>query len=69
LDVIAAVVIGGASLGGGQGTVSGVLMGVLILGILDNGVTQFHVPVEMQYVLIGCIIIVNTALSRWRRRE
>jgi ribose transport system permease protein len=69
LDVIAAVVIGGASLGGGQGTVSGVLMGVLILGILDNGVTQFHVPVEMQYVLIGCIIIANTALSRWRRRE
>jgi ribose transport system permease protein len=69
LKVIAAVVIGGASLSGGRGTVGGALLGVLILGILENGVNKFRVPVEIQFILIGAIIIVNTALSRWRQRE
>jgi ribose/xylose/arabinose/galactoside ABC-type transport system permease subunit len=68
LDVIAAVVIGGASLSGGQGTVGGTLLGVLILGVLANGVTFFDVPVEVKYILIGSIVVVNTALSRWQRR-
>jgi ribose/xylose/arabinose/galactoside ABC-type transport system permease subunit len=68
LEVIAAVVIGGASLGGGQGTVSGTLLGVLILGILANGVSIFNVPIEVQYILIGVIIVLNTALSQWQRR-
>jgi ribose/xylose/arabinose/galactoside ABC-type transport system permease subunit len=69
LTVIAAVVIGGASLNGGQGTVLGALLGVLILGILENGVTAFDVPVEVKYILIGVIIIANTALSQWQRRQ
>ena len=63
LEVIAAVVIGGASLSGGQGTVVGTLLGVLILEILNNGVNSFDVPVEVQLILIGLIIILNTALS------
>ena len=69
LRVIAAVVIGGASLAGGRGTVVGALLGVLILEILNNGVGVFNVPVELQYILIGVIIIANTALSGWRARE
>jgi ribose transport system permease protein len=69
LGVIAAVVIGGASLTGGQGTVLGTLLGILILGILENGVSFFDVPIEVKYILIGVIIIVNTALSRWQRRR
>jgi ribose transport system permease protein len=69
LEVIAAVVIGGASLNGGQGTVLGALLGVLILGVLKNGVSAFNVPVEVEYILIGAIIIVNTALSQWQRRR
>jgi ribose/xylose/arabinose/galactoside ABC-type transport system permease subunit len=69
LDVIAAVVIGGASLAGGQGTVAGTLLGVLILGILENGVSFFDVPIEVKYILIGAIVIVNTALSQWQRRR
>jgi ribose transport system permease protein len=69
LDVIAAVVIGGASLGGGQGTVAGTLLGVLILGILENGVSFFDVPVEAKHILIGVIIVANTALSGWQRRR
>jgi ribose transport system permease protein len=68
LIVIAAVVIGGASLSGGQGTVRGTLVGVLILGILENGVSAFNVPVEVKWILIGVIIIANTALSQWQRR-
>jgi ribose transport system permease protein len=68
LEVIAAVVIGGASLSGGQGTVLGTLFGVLILGVLQNGVSSFEVPVEIKYILIGAIIVVNTALSQWQRR-
>lgn len=69
LDVIAAVVIGGASLSGGQGSVTGTLLGVLILEVLRNGVNTFEVPVEVQYILMGAIIVANTALSHWRRRQ
>ncbi len=69
LRVIAAVVIGGASLSGGQGTVVGAMLGVLILEILGNGVSIFNVPVEVQYILIGVIIIANTALSQWQQRR
>ena len=67
LTVIAAVVIGGASLNGGKGTVAGALVGVLILGLLANGVSLFNVPVEVRYILEGGIILLNAALSRWER--
>ncbi|MFO0810740.1 MAG: ABC transporter permease [Gemmataceae bacterium] len=66
LRVIAAVVIGGAALTGGIGTVGGTLLGVLVLEVLSNGVSLFNVPIEIQHILIGVIIIANTALSRWR---
>jgi ribose transport system permease protein len=69
LDVIAAVVIGGASLSGGRGSVGGTLLGVLILGVLTNGVHSFDVPVEVKHILIGAIIIANTALSQWQQRR
>jgi ribose transport system permease protein len=69
LEVIAAVVIGGASLTGGQGNVFGTILGVLIFGILENGVTSLDVPIEIEYILIGLIIVVNTALSQWQRRR
>jgi ribose/xylose/arabinose/galactoside ABC-type transport system permease subunit len=67
LDVITAVVIGGASLGGGKGTVVGAVLGVAILGLIKNGVSLFNVPVEMQYILIGVLLLANVALNRWRR--
>ena len=66
LEVIAAAVIGGASLRGGQGTVLGVLLGVLIWGVLENGVNQCGAPNEVKYILIGVILVANTALSQWR---
>lgn len=67
LDVITAVVIGGASLSGGKGTVIGALLGVAILALIKNGVSLFNVPVEMQYILIGVLLLVNVALNRWRQ--
>ena len=69
LEVIAAAVIGGASLLGGQGSVVGVLLGVLILGVLENGVNSCGVPLEVKYILIGVIVVANTALSEWQRRR
>jgi ribose/xylose/arabinose/galactoside ABC-type transport system permease subunit len=69
LFVIAGVVIGGASLTGGRGTVLGALLGVLILQVLNVGVSTYDVPVEARYILIGVIIVANTALGRWRNRS
>ncbi len=68
LEVIAAAVIGGASLRGGQGTVLGVLLGVAIWGVLENGVNQCGVPDEVKYILSGAIVVANTALSQWQRK-
>lgn len=69
LEAIAAVVLGGASLAGGQGTVAGTLIGVLILKVLENGVDHLDVKVEVKYILIGVVIIANTTLSRWQGRS
>jgi ribose transport system permease protein len=69
LEVIAAVVIGGASLSGGQGGVLGTLLGVLILAILVNGVNIRGVAIEVKHILIGAIVVVNTALSQWQRKR
>lgn len=69
LDVITAVVIGGASLAGGRGTVIGAMLGVAILGLIKNGVSLFDVPVEMQYILIGVLLLANVSLNTWRAQR
>ena len=69
LEVIAAVVLGGASLSGGQGTVAGTLAGVLMLAVLVSCVGFVQVPVEVKFILIGTVVIVNTAVGRWQRRR
>jgi ribose/xylose/arabinose/galactoside ABC-type transport system permease subunit len=69
LEVIAAVVIGGAALGGGQGSVTGTLVGVLILGVLENGISFLGAPLEVKSILIGAIIVVSMGLSEWQRRR
>lgn len=69
LEVIAAVVLGGASLTGGRGTVAGTVIGVVILGVLVNFVHIVQVAVEVKYVLIGSVVILNTALSQWQQRR
>lgn len=57
LDTIAAVVIGGASLSGGKGSIIGTLLGSLILGVMQNGLSILNVPTYYQQIMIGLIII------------
>ena len=71
LDAIAATVIGGASLLGGEGTLLGALIGALIMGVLRNGLNLLNVSSFFQQVVIGTVIIVavliDMALKRRRR--
>ena len=68
LDAIAAVIIGGASFFGGRGTVLGVLAGVLIMGILRNGLNINNVSAFWQQILIGLVIILAVYIDVLRRR-
>ena len=68
LDAIAAVIIGGASFFGGRGTVLGVFAGVLIMGLLRNGLNLMNVSVFWQQVLIGVVIIGAVYVDVLRRR-
>ncbi|HAL45407.1 MAG: hypothetical protein A2Y12_14260 [Planctomycetes bacterium GWF2_42_9] len=69
LDVIAAVVIGGASLSGGQGTIFGSLIGALIMTIIRSGCTQMGLENWIQEIVTGAIIIIAVALDRLRHRK
>ncbi len=57
LDAIAAVIIGGASFFGGRGTILGVLAGVLIMGLMRNGLNLNNISPFWQQILIGLVII------------
>lgn len=68
LTVIAAVVLGGASITGGRGTVLGTILGVLLLVIINNSLILVGLPTEWHKVIIGSIIIASTAVTAWRAR-
>ena len=67
LDIIAAVVIGGASLSGGTGTILGSMIGALIMAVLRNGSNQMGWPTYMQEIIIGCVIILAVGLDKLRQ--
>lgn len=67
LDIIAAVVIGGGSLSGGQGSILGAMIGAFLMAVLANGCTLTDVPSYVQEILIGAIIVAAVALDRFRR--
>lgn len=67
LKAIAAVVIGGGSLGGGEGTVLGTLVGCLIIQVLENGCTHAGIPNAIQDILVGAIIVIAVAIDQVRR--
>ena len=69
LDVIAAVVIGGGSLSGGEGSILGSLIGAFIMAFLRNGCNMVGLPNYFQEILIGIIIIAAVALDRLRHRQ
>jgi ribose transport system permease protein len=69
LNAIAAVVIGGASLAGGRGTVAGAIAGAFILGILDNMLSLNNVNSNMQLVTKGLLVVGAVALQQVRPRN
>ena len=69
LTSIAAVVLGGASLTGGEGRLQRTVLGVLIIQVLSNGLNLINVHSYWQRVLIGGIIIVAASVDRFRRRD
>jgi ribose/xylose/arabinose/galactoside ABC-type transport system permease subunit len=68
LDIIAAVVIGGGSLQGGEGTVPGSVAGAVLMAVIRNGLSMQGVPNWVQDVLTGAIIVAAVAIDRLRHR-
>jgi ribose transport system permease protein len=69
LDVIAAVVIGGGSLSGGEGSVLGSVVGAFIMTVIRAGTAQMGLPNWVQEIVTGTIIVIAVALDRWRHRR
>ncbi len=67
LDVIAATIVGGASLAGGEGTILGTVLGVLIIGVLRNGLVLLGISPFWQETIIGLVIIIAVAIDKWTR--
>jgi ribose/xylose/arabinose/galactoside ABC-type transport system permease subunit len=69
LDAIAAAVIGGTSLMGGEGSVAGVLLGAIIMGVIRNGLVLMQVSSYWQELIIGTIIVLAAILDVIRSRK
>ncbi len=69
LDIIAAVVIGGASLSGGTGSILGSMIGAVIMAVLRNGSNQMGWPTYMQEIIIGAVIVLAVGLDRLRQSK
>jgi ribose transport system permease protein len=69
LDIIAAAVIGGASLSGGVGTAVGAVVGALIMGVLRNGSQLLEWPTWVQEIIIGVVIVAAVGIDRLRVRR
>jgi ribose transport system permease protein len=69
LDIIAAVVIGGASLFGGEGTILGVLIGAALMQTIRTGLNLLGFPTYWQPAAIGAVIILAIMFDQWRKRE
>jgi L-arabinose transport system permease protein len=69
LQVISACVLGGVSLTGGVGTITGVIVGVLIMGTVQNAMNLLNVPPFYQYVASGSILLAAVLFDRLKRRR
>jgi ribose transport system permease protein len=69
LNSIAAVVIGGTSINGGQGTMFGTIIGVLTMGVLQNGLDLLNISSFWQRFILGLVIIAVVTLDTYRRKK
>jgi len=69
LEAIAAAIIGGTSLLGGKGSISGTIIGALIMSVLTNGLRIMEIQQEWQYVVVGAVIIIAVFSDNVRRRR
>lgn len=69
LDVIAAVVLGGTTLSGGNGSITGSVLGAILLTILSNGLQLLGINTFIQEAIIGVIIIVGLAYAAWQNEQ
>jgi ribose transport system permease protein len=68
LNAIAAVVMGGTRLSGGQGSISGTIVGALVISLVQNAMNIFNVPSYWQQVVIGAVIVFAVVLDQYRKR-
>jgi simple sugar transport system permease protein len=68
LSVIAAVVLGGARLSGGHGTITGTLLGVALIVVVNNNLIVLGIPTTWQNVVTGCLILLGTGVPALRAR-
>jgi D-xylose transport system permease protein len=69
LDAIAAAVIGGTSLMGGEGTISGAVIGALVMASLDNGMSLMNLDITFQYVIKGLILLFAVWVDMAQRKK
>jgi ribose transport system permease protein len=69
LAVIAGVVLGGTSLFGGRGLIGGTILGVLLIGVLENGLLLAGAGFFWQQIMLGLLIIGAVSFQMWRQRR
>ena len=69
MGVISACVLGGVSLSGGVASISGVLVGVLIMGSVQNAMSLLNVPTFYQYLIRGAILLLAVLFDQLRKRR
>ena len=69
LDAIAAVVLGGTSMAGGKGRLGGTILGVILIGLINNSLNLLSVPFFMQMVAKGVVILIAVNLDAYNRRK
>src|SRR5690606_21417516 len=69
LDIIAAAVLGGASLFGGEGSIIGIVLATILMQIVRNGLVLMGLPSFWQSMAIGCMILLVILLDAWRRKR
>jgi ribose transport system permease protein len=69
LPVIAAAIIGGTSLLGGEGTILGAVLGAAIIGVLDNGIVLLGINTYAQQIVTGVVILLAVSLDMWQKKR